>query len=250
MHGIEIGDYYLIKYQSEMIKGVVFKFHGSENYFVVTDKGRKYDVNYYDFISKIPDSEISSKVKNIIQKVKRINRIEKELEKANKELDTILSSLRYNSEILSIEEFEKCIKQNISKKVKEKLKSPHKYKLDFMYLDTYAIIAVSTSRVICSDLSKVNYDFIENFGTGYFVKSVNTPMYLKMKEKEDKTSLRFNEIKNSFVRFMTDESRLDVEFGTNTLCYYNGCTLSLIDFPLIEENAIEIAKIINKLIKV
>lgn len=250
MHGIEIGDYYLIKYQSEIIKGVVFKFFGTENYFVVTDKGRKYDVNYYDFISKIPDSEMSPKIKEIIQKVKRIDRIEQELIKANKELDTTLESLRYNNEILSVEKFEKCIRENISKKVKYSLKTPHKYTLKFIFLDDCVYIVISTSRVVCSDLSKVSYDFIENYGTGYFVKSTNSPMYLKIREKEDKDSLKFRDVKHSFVRFMTNETKLDVEFGTNTLCYYSGCTLALTALPFIEDNALEVAKIVNKLVNV
>ena len=70
MHGIEIGYYYLINYQSKVIRGVVFKYHGTENYFVISDNGRKYDVNYYNFVSKIPEEDMSLKVKSIIQKVR------------------------------------------------------------------------------------------------------------------------------------------------------------------------------------
>ena len=49
---------------------------------------------------------------------------------------------------------------------------------------------------------------------------------------------------------MTNESRLDVEFGTNTLKYYSGCTLALNAFPLTEDNALEIVKILNEVIRI
>jgi hypothetical protein len=113
MHGIEIGDYYLINYQSKVIRGVVFKYHGTENYFVISDNGRKYDVNYYNFVSKIPEEEMSLKVKSIIQKVKEIDNLEKKLEKSSKELEDVLSSLKYNNEILSTSDFEKFVMQNV-----------------------------------------------------------------------------------------------------------------------------------------
>lgn len=250
MHGIEIGDYYLINYQSKVIRGVVFKYHGTENYFVISDNGRKYDVNYYNFVSKIPEEDMSLKVKSIIQKVKEIDNLEKNLEKSSKELEDVLSSLKYNNEILSASDFEKFVMQNVSNKVKYALKSPHRYKVEFIFMPNSPLIVISTSRIACSDLRRANYDFIDNFGTGYFVKSVNSPTYLKLKEKEDKEGISFANVSHPLIRFMTSESRLDVEFGTNTLKYYSGCTLALNAFPLTEDNALEIVKILNEVIRI
>lgn len=250
MHGIEIGDYYLIKYQSEIIRGVVFKYNGTENYFVVTDKGRKYDVNYYNFISKIPDNEIPYKVKALIQKVKDIDSFERRLEKAHKELDNILLSLKCNSEILSTLDFERYVMQNMSNKVKYALRSPHRYKLELIFMPNSPLIVISTSRIVSTDLTRMNYDFVDNLGTGYFIKSVETPMYLTLKEKEDKDSLKFSNLSHPLIRFITKDTKLDVEFGTKILKYYDGCTIALNEFPLTEENALEIAKILNNFIKV
>ena len=249
MHGIEIGDYYLIKYQSEVIRGVVFKYHGTENYFVVTDKGRKFDVNYYNFLSKIPESDMSLKVRQIVQMVKEINALENKLDNANKTLDDILLSLKCRSEILSPQEFEKYVRQNISSKVKVALMSPHKYKIEFIFMNKMPIIVFSTSRIVCTDLNRKNLDFISNLGTGYFVSSVDTPMYITMKQKEDKDALKCNtKIKHPFISYVVQDSKLDVEFGERILHYYDGCTLVLNEIPLTEENVLEVANIINNFI--
>lgn len=249
MHGIEIGDYYLINYHSEVIRGVVFKYHGTENYFVITDKGRKYDVNYYNFMSKIPEEEMSLKVRQIVQMVKEINGIEKKLDDSNKKLENILLSLRCQSDILSNVEFEKIVRQNLSNKVKYALRTPHKYRLDILLTNNLPLIVISTSRVVCSDLRSTNYDFVDNLGTGYFIKSVNSPMYFSLKEKEDKEALKYRQFNHSLIKFMTNDSKLDVEFGTNVLKYYDGCTLVLNGISLTEDNAFEVAKIINTVIR-